>query len=169
MKGTDVDEKEFDFLKERKVSLEGIQTQGKNFRWSGEYTFDMNAAKTLKTDLNSLAEFKPKVPESYKKAPFLFLANMDPDVQLSVLGQMKPKCVMLDTMNFWIENKREQLLQAIKKANILICNDGEARELFQTPNLVQAAKKALELGVQAVIIKKGEHGSLLFGKEGFFS
>ncbi|MDO8480515.1 MAG: PfkB family carbohydrate kinase [Nanoarchaeota archaeon] len=169
VKGTDLAEKELAFLKEKGVLLEGIQTQGKNFRWSGEYTFDMNAAKTLKTELNSLAEFKPTVPLSYKEASFLFLANMDPDVQLSVLKQTRPKCVMLDTMNFWIEHKRKPLLEAIKQSNILICNDGEARELFQTPNLVQAAHKALELGVEAVIIKKGEHGSLLFGKEGFFS
>ncbi|MBS3106709.1 sugar kinase [Candidatus Woesearchaeota archaeon] len=169
VKGEDLDDKELGFLKERGVLLDGVQTKGKNFRWEGKYEYDMNVAKTLKTELNALAEFKPKVPESFKKAPFLFLANMDPAIQLSVLEQMRPKCVMLDTMDFWIEQKRRQLLEAIQKSTILICNDGEARELFRTPNLVQAAKKALELGVGAVIIKKGEHGSLLFGKEGFFS
>ena len=170
IKGTDLDDSELNFLKERTVSLEGVKTEGKNFRWSGEYEYDMGEAKTLKTELNSLADFNPDVPESYKKAKYLFLANVDPEIQLKVIESIEnPELIVIDTMNFWIENKKEKLIDAIKKANILILNDGEARQLFDTPNLIKAGKLALKMGLDAVIIKKGEHGSLLFTENEHFN
>jgi sugar/nucleoside kinase (ribokinase family) len=163
VKGEDLAITELDFLSKRRVSLEGIKSEGKNFRWSGEYIYDMNEAKTLDTELNSLAKFKPQIPEGYKKAKYLFLGNIDPDIQIEVIDSMD-KCdfIMIDTMNFWIQSKRDRLIEAIKKCNMLIINEGEARQLFETPNLVVAAKKALALGIDGVIIKKGEHGAMLF-------
>jgi len=170
IKGEDLDNSELSFLKEKGISLEGIKTQGKNFRWSGSYEFDMNEAKTLKTELNSLADFNPEVPSSFKDAKYLFVANVDPVIQQKIIGEMKnPELIVIDTMNFWIENKKNELLEAIKKADILILNDGEARQLFDTPYLVKAAKQALALGIKGVIIKKGEHGSLYFGKDEHFN
>ncbi len=130
----------------------------------------MNEAKTLKTELNSLANFSPEIPDSYKKAKYIFLANIDPEIQIEVMDSMEnPELIVMDTMNLWIEIKKDKLIEAIKKANILILNDGEARALFKTPNLVKAAKQALALGPKAVIIKKGEHGSLLFTNEEHFN
>ncbi len=170
IKGTDLKEEELSFLKERGVSLEGIKTEGSTFKWSGEYEFDMNEAKTLKTELNSLATFRPQIPQSYKEAKYLFLGNMDPQLQIEVIESVKnPELIIMDTMNFWIESQKEKVIEAIKKVDILVLNDGEARQLFETPNLIKAAKDALQLGLKAVIIKKGEHGSLLFTKEGHFN
>ncbi|MBR9699312.1 sugar kinase [Candidatus Woesearchaeota archaeon] len=170
IKGTDLADEELEFLKKKEISLEGISTKGKNFRWSGSYEFDMNEAKTLKTEINSLADFDPTVPDSYKDAKYIFLANTDPDVQIKVIEEMKnPELIVLDTMNFWIESKKEKLLEAIKKSHVLIFNEGEAKQLFDTPNLIKAGKEALKLGLKAVIIKKGEHGSLLFEEKGLFN
>ncbi|MBS3136174.1 sugar kinase [Candidatus Woesearchaeota archaeon] len=170
VKGNDLPEKDISFLKKRGVSLEGVRTEGKNFRWSGEYEFDMNEAKTLKTELNSLASFEPYIPESYKDAGFAFLANIDPEIQLKVINSLKkPEIVVIDTMNFWIESKKDKVIEAIAKSDVLILNEGEARELFKTPSLVKAAKNSLKLGIKAVIIKKGEHGSLLFTKDDHFN
>ncbi|MBD3163930.1 sugar kinase [Candidatus Woesearchaeota archaeon] len=170
VKGSDLSENRLDFLKEKGISLEGVKTEGKNFRWSGEYEFDMNEAKTLKTELNSLENFNPKVPESYKKAKYLFLANVDPEIQLKTINSMNsPELIIMDTMNLWIENKKKELLETVKKSDILILNDAEARQLFETPNLVKAGKKGLSIGPEAVIIKKGEHGSLLFTDSSVFS
>jgi ribokinase len=123
----------------------------------------MNEAKTLRTELNSLETFKPEIPEKYKNAKYIFLANIDPSLQLEVIAKIKkPELILTDTMNFWIEHKKEDLLAVIKKTDILLLNDGEARQLFKTTNLVKAANKALKLGPKAIIIKKGEHGALLF-------
>ncbi len=161
--GKDMPKEYLDLLKARGIDSEGIYFAEKSFKWTGFYEFDMNVAHTRKTELNSLADFNPNVPESYKGVKFVFLANVDPDIQIKVLKSInKPELVVLDTMNFWIGSKKERLLEAIKLADVLVINDGEARELFQTTNLVQAAKKALMLVRRAVIVKKGEHGSLLF-------
>ena len=150
-------------LKDKGISLEGIKKEGKTFRWSGFYEFDMNDAKTLRTELNSLETFKPALPDEYKKAKYVFLANLDPALQLEVLEQVKsPKFTIADTMNLWIEHKKNALLKLISKVDLLLLNDGEARQLFKTTNLVTAAKSALKLGPKYVIIKKGEHGALLF-------
>ena len=170
IKGEDLPEEKLSFLKEKGISLDGIATKGRNFRWSGEYEFDMSEAKTLKTELNSLADFNPDVPESYKKAKYVFLANVDPEIQIKIIGQLEnPELIVLDTMNFWIENKKDKLIETIKKCDILVLNDGEARQLFNTPILAKAAKDALKLGIKAVIIKKGEHGSLLFSNGDHFN
>lgn len=168
--GTDFPKQYEKLLSDRGIDLAGVARKGKNFRWSGMYEFDMNEAKTLKTELNALLEFKPVLPEQYKAAPFAFIGNIDPVLQIEVIRQLKdPRFIALDTMNFWIESKKEQLLDAISQVNLFLCNDAEARQLFETPNLVLAARKALKLGPQAVIFKKGEHGALLFTEDSHFS
>ena len=168
--GQDLPKDYEDFLKSRGISLKGVVKKGKNFRWQGYYEYDMNEAKTINTELNSLADFDPKIPEEYKKAKFVFLANIDPEIQIKVLKQVEdPKFVMIDSMNFWIEIKREKLLEAMSKADAILLNEGEARMLFKTPSLVKAGRQMLDLGVRYAIIKKGEHGSLLFSDNSSFS
>lgn len=164
--GEDFPKRYADELKKRGIGFEGVEIKGKNFRWEGFYEFDMNEAKTLRTELNSLVEFDPRLPDKYRDAKYVFLANIDPELQMKVLSQIKkPELVVMDTMNFWIEHKKEALIKMIKKSNVLVLNDAEARQLFGTVNLVKAADKALDLGPMAVIIKKGEHGALLFVRE----
>lgn len=168
--GDDFPNVHLDLLKSRNIDISGVSIGGKTFRWEGSYEYDMNDAKTLKTELGSFASFKPTVPESFKDAKYVFLANIDPELQLSVLQQIKkPKLVAMDTMNFWIQNKKEHLLNVLKKVDVLLINEAEARQLFATPSLVQAAKSAINLGLKAVIIKKGEHGALLFMEGKHFS
>ena len=168
--GKDFPQEHLELFKSKGINTEGIVTGEKTFRWRGFYEFDMNEAKTLKTELNVLESFKVKVPESYKDSKYIFLGNIDPELQLEVINSIKnPELIVMDTMNFWIQNKKEQLLKTIKKADILVFNDGEARELFNTPNLVKAANQALKLVSKAVIIKKGEHGALLFNGSQHFS
>ncbi len=155
---------------EKKMDLQGVERKGQTFRWTGLYEYDMNEAKTLRTELNSLTEFNPVLPVQYRDAAYVFLGNTDPDVQLKALSQLRsPELIVMDTMNLWIEHKKEKLLEMIGKTDVLLLNDGEARQLFQTVNLVKAANAALKLGPKAVIIKKGEHGSLLFTKDSHFS
>ncbi len=167
--GDDFPKDHEELLKSRNICLLGVDKKGKTFRWHGKYE-DINEAKTLKTELNVLLEFEGKVPIEYQDARFIFLGNLDPELQLKVLEQIKnPKLVVMDTMNLWIETKKEKLLEVIKKANILLINDGEAKLLFNTSNLVKAAKQALQLGPHAVIIKKGEHGALMFTKDSHFN
>jgi len=168
--GHDFPEEYMGLLKKRGIDLGGVQISDKTFHWEGFYEYDMNEAKTKKTELNSLAGFKIKVPEKHKDVKYAFLGNIDPDLQLDALSQLKnPEFVVLDTMNFWISSKKDSLLKAIGMANVLLLNDGEARQLFKTASLVKAANDALKLGPGAVIIKKGEHGALLFTKEKHFS
>jgi ribokinase len=168
--GKDFPNQHMEFLKEKGIDTEGIAIGDKTFRWQGFYEFDMNEAKTLKTELNVLKSYKVTIPEHYKEAKYAFLGNIDPDLQLDVIGALKkPELIIMDTMNFWIEHKKDKVLEAIKKSDILVLNDGEARQLFDTPNLVKAANKALKLNCKAVIIKKGEHGALLFTKDNHFS
>lgn len=161
--GKDFPKEHIKFLNQRGIDTKGIILGEKTFRWKGYYEFDMNEAKTLKTELNSLESYKVKIPEEYKSSKYIFLANIDPELQLEVINSAKkPELIVMDTMNFWIEHKKEQLIEAIKKADILVLNDGEARQLFNTPSLVKAANAALKMVSKAVIIKKGEHGALLF-------
>ena len=168
--GKDFPDKHIKFLNDKGINTEGIIFGDKTFKWQGSYEFDMNEAKTLKTELNSLESYKVEIPDDYKDAKYIFLANIDPELQLDVVNAMKkPELVVMDTMNFWIEHKREQVLKTIEKADILVLNDAEARQLFDTPNLVKAAKEALKLSTKAVIIKKGEHGALLFTGKSHFS
>ncbi len=170
--GSDFPEKHLQLLQQRGIDTSGIavDNNGRTFRWEGYYEYDMNEAKTVKTELGVFASFKPRLPESHRNAEYAFLANIDPELQLEVLKQVKkPKLVFLDTMNYWIQNKKRQLLDVIKKVDILLLNDSEARQLFETPNLVKAAAAALELGPKHIIIKKGEHGALLFSNGSHFS
>ena len=150
-------------LEKRGIDLQGLKVEkGKTFRWDGFYEFDMNQAHSIRTDLNVYASFKPKVPATYRSSPFLFLANIDPDLQKSVLSQMKkPRFIMMDTMNFWIQNKRDSLLDILKKVDLVLMNDGEVRELTGIPGLIKAGRKLLSMGVKMLVIKKGEHGALL--------
>ncbi len=168
--GTDFPQECLNLIKKRNIDVEGLKVDDKTFHWEGFYEYDMNEAKTKKTELNSLEHFKVEVPEKYKNIKYIFLANIDPELQLETLKQMnKPGFVVMDTMNFWIDSKRKQLIDVIKKTDVLLLNDGEARQLFKTVNLVKAANKALSLGPNAVIIKKGEHGALLFTKGSHFN
>ncbi len=168
--GKDFPKGHIEFLNGRGIDTRGIILGEKTFRWQGFYEFDMNEAKTLRTELNALESYKVKVPEEYKDAKYVFLANIDPELQLDAINSIKnPDLIVMDTMNFWIEHKRGQLLKAIDKADILVLNDGEARQLFKTPNLVKAANAAMKLHTKAVIIKKGEHGALLFCDNKHFS
>lgn len=168
--GEDFPNEHIEFVKSRGVDVEGLKIEGKTFRWEGSYEYDMNEAKTHKTELNSFETFKPVLPESYRNAKYLFLANINPELQLEVLQQVKkPKLILLDSMNLWIDIKKDKLIEVIKKVDVLLLNEGEARQLFGTPNLVKAASEALHLGPKHVIFKKGEHGALLFSKGSYFS
>jgi len=168
--GNDFPEDYLELLRKKSIDLAGLKVTGKTFHWDGFYEYDMSEAKTRKTELNSLENFSADVPQQYKDIKYVFLANIDPEQQLAVLRQMnKPDFVVLDTMNFWISSKKNSVLEAIKKIDVLLLNDGEARQLFSTVNLVNAASQALNLGPKAVIIKKGEHGALLFTKNRHFS
>lgn len=171
--GGDFPQKELDILTARNVVLEGVQIKKdeKTFFWSGRYHMDMNSRDTLVTELNVLADFKPVVPESYQDCEFLMLGNLAPSVQLSVINQLKnkPKLVVLDTMNFWMDIALEDLKAVLQKVDVLMVNDSEARQLSGDYSLVRAAQKISEMGPKYVIIKKGEHGALLFYENKVFS
>jgi hypothetical protein len=165
--GKDFPQKHIDFLKKRKnIGLEGLEIkEGKTFRWKASYACDINNPETLDTQLNVFAEFKPFIPESYKKSAYLFLANIDPDLQYNILGQIpRPKVIACDSMNYWIKTKPESLKRLLKKVDIYFVNDSEARLLTGQDNLLKAAKEILSLGPEIVIIKKGEHGVLFSSK-----
>ncbi|OGS46666.1 MAG: sugar kinase [Elusimicrobia bacterium RIFOXYD2_FULL_34_15] len=169
--GNDFPKEHIKLLESRKINTEGLQTvKGNTFRWSGCYENDMNEAKTLSTCLNVFETFKPEIPESYKNIEYVFLANIDPDLQMEVLSQMKkPKLIAADSMNLWIKIKKPSLTKLLSKIDILIINDGEARLFTEQPSLIKAGKIILDYGLKYVVIKKGEHGSLLFSKDGFFA
>jgi sugar/nucleoside kinase (ribokinase family) len=157
-------------LAERGVDISGLErVHGESFRWRGRYRHDLNSAETLETRLGVFAEFHPKIPTSFRRAPYVFLANIDPKVQLEVLGQVTaPRFVACDTMNFWIENRRHDLMTVLSRVDLIALNDGEARQLTGKTNLVHAARWILDQGPRYVIIKKGEHGALLFSRESVF-
>lgn len=169
--GKDFPAKYIDMLSERNICTKGLQVlDGRTFRWHGLYEYDMNFAHTLKTEMNVLGSFSPKLPEEYKKAQYLFLANIDPGLQMDILGQMNDlRLSVMDTMNFWISGKRDELMEVMKNVDIVLLNDAEARQLFSSTNLVSIGKKMLGLGLKAAVIKKGEHGVLLFTENGIFS
>jgi len=168
--GSDLPPKYLALMKKGGLDIEGISRDKKTFRWSGLYEFDMSEAETLKTELNALAKFNPDVPKKYRRAKFLFLANTDPTVQLKTLNQMENHpLVLTDTMNYWIKHKRKILEKVIARSDIVLLNDGEARQFAGDFNLVKAAKKVLNLGAKHVIVKKGEHGALLFSPKSHFS
>ncbi len=168
--GDDFPEEHIRFLSGRGINLEGLERRpGKTFRWRGEYSYQLNEAQTLETHLNVLETFRPKIPSQFTTPRTLFLGNIDPELQLDVLQKVtRPTIVALDTMNFWIDSKRDALWKVLEKIDILIINDGEARALGQDPNLVQVAKTILSRGPKTVIIKRGEYGVLMFHKKGIF-
>jgi sugar/nucleoside kinase (ribokinase family) len=171
--GNDFPKEHIELLKRKKIDLSGLEINKneKTFFWKGEYGFDMNSPETLETQLNAFEKFVPIVPEKYKNAQYLFLGNISPKLQVQVLNQMKrkPKLVVSDTMNYYIQKNREDVLEVIKKADIGLMNDSEARMLFGTTNLIKACKKILELDSKWAIIKKGEHGAIFMTKKSFFS
>lgn len=157
-------------LTSHKIDLTGVRVGEKTFRWSGRYDGDMSQATTLKTELNALEGFNPRVPTAYRKAEYLFLANIDPVIQLKVIEQMDNlKFVVLDTMNYWIESHFQNLFKVIERADLMVLNDAEAKSIIKTENLIIAGKKLLSMGPDYVIIKKGEHGALLFSRKSHFS
>lgn len=169
--GKDFPEAYRKILEERHIDLSHLETiQGKTFHWKGKYEADMNSAITLRTDLNVLLDFKPKI--RFERIPeFVFLANIDPDLQLSVLDQVRGstlKFVACDTMNFWIQNKLEAVKRVLARVHAVFMNDGEARQLTGEVNLIKAAQHIHNLGPEFVIIKKGEHGALLYSRDGVF-
>jgi sugar/nucleoside kinase (ribokinase family) len=157
-------------LKERGVDMSGLETmEGNSFRWRGRYRHDLNAAETLETQLGVFSHFRPKIPAQFRQVPFVFLANIDPRLQLDVLRQVeKPKLVACDTMNFWIESRRPELLELLKHVDLVTLNDGEARQLTEQANLVKAARWILQRGPSHVVIKKGEHGAFMFTASSVF-
>lgn len=170
--GGDFPQEELDALTERGVELEGVQIKKdeKSFFWSGKYHMDMNTRDTLETQLNVLGDFDPIVPESYQDCEFLMLGNLAPMVQMSVIDQLKnrPKLIVMDTMNFWMEIALDDLKKVLAKVDVLMVNDSEARELSHEYSLVKAAKKIMAMGPRYLIIKKGEHGALLFNESEVF-
>jgi sugar/nucleoside kinase (ribokinase family) len=158
-------------LRKRNIDLTGLRTaRGRTFRWTGEYGYDLNEAKTLDTQLNVLAEFRPVLGDALRRVPFLFLANIDPALQLDVLRQMaeRPRLVALDTMNFWIQGKREALLRVLKEVDVVTINDAEARQLAGEPNLVRAARAISGMGPKTVVVKRGEYGAMMVANGAFF-
>src|SRR3954469_24686974 len=162
--GSDYPVDKLEPLKKRGVDFAGLErAQGRSFRWRGRYRHDLNAAETLETHLGVFSNFSPKIPAQFRNAPYVFLGNIDPRLQLDVLTQVaKPKLVACDTMNFWIESRRPVLLALLERVDVITLNDAEARQLTEEFNLVKAARWIMERGPKLVIIKKGEHGAFMF-------
>lgn len=170
--GGDFDMEELGFLKTRGVDLSGLRTEkeGKTFHWQGRYGYDLNDAQTLATHLNVFAHFNPTLPENFCKAPYVFLANIDPELQQKVLAQVsKPKLVAMDTMNYWIEGKPQALKKTLAKVDILLINETEARQLANEYNLIKAFKKIRQWGPKILVVKQGEYGAMLFTDDFIFS
>lgn len=169
--GTDFPREDLAEMEARHIDCTGVEVaQGKSFRWSGRYEADWNTRHTLDTQLNVFADFDPKVPAAFRDAHYVFLANAEPAIQMKALEQMRrPKLVVADTMNLWIDVKRDDLLALLGKVDGLVLNDEEARMLTDERNLFHAARKVLELGPRFVILKKGEHGAFLFGEDVHFA
>ena len=171
--GDDFRERHIELMRSRGVDVSGLQRQkGETFRWAGEYySADLNARNTLDTQLNVFADFSPKLSAEQRRSPYLFLANIDPELQLDVLDQMeqRPDLVALDSMNFWIDGKRKALNRIVGEADVLFMDEGEARDYAQEGNLVTAARRIMSMGPSAVVIKRGEHGVLVFSADTVFS
>jgi sugar/nucleoside kinase (ribokinase family) len=168
--GRDFPAKYFSLFKKKGINTLGLTVAaGKTFHWSGEYSWDFNTAKTISTCLNVFGNFNPQIPKEYKKSDYLFLANIDPDIQNAVLKQVpNSKFIACDTMNHWIASKRSALIRFLKKVDLLFLNDAEARQLSGEKSLVKAAKVIFKFGPKRIIIKKGEHGALLFYRDSVF-
>ena len=168
--GDDYPMERLDFLVEREADLSGIErASGESFFWAGRYSYDLNSRETLETRLGVFADFKPRIPDTFRDSRFVFLGNIDPVLQLDVLDQVRsPQVVACDTMNYWIEGSRDALLELLRRVDILMLNDAEARELADDHNLLRAARWIQERGPEFVVVKKGEHGAILFGPEWVF-
>jgi sugar/nucleoside kinase (ribokinase family) len=169
--GEDFPEEHVRFLAARGVDLSGlVRRPGRTFRWKGRYEFDLNTAHTLDTQLNVFADFRPELPAAHRDSEYVFLGNIDPDLQRAVLDQVRaPRFVACDTMNFWISSKRESLLKTLRRVDMLFVNDAEARQLAEEHNVVKAARRILSFGPRAVVVKRGEHGALFFSGEEVFA
>jgi len=169
--GEDFPDEHLQFLRSREIDLQGLQRiPGKTFHWSGRYGYDLNEAQTLDTQLNVLLEFKPELPAAYRTTDVLFLANIDPDLQLQVLDQVeKPGLTACDSMNFWISSKPEALKEVMKRVDIVVINEGEARMLTGEANLVKAARQIIALGCKRLVVKRGEYGVLMFANDTVFA
>jgi sugar/nucleoside kinase (ribokinase family) len=169
--GADFPEKHVSFLSGRGIDVAGLERRaGRTFRWKGRYEFDLNQAHTLDTQLNVFADFKPELPDAYRASDYVFLGNIDPDLQRRVLDQVRsPRFVACDTMNFWIESKRESLLKTLHRVDLLFVNDAEARQLAGEHNVVQAARRILSFGPRALVVKRGEYGALFFTGDHVFA
>ncbi len=168
--GNDFPKEHIEFLESHNINLDGVKREeGETFRWVGHYGYDLSEAKTLETHLNVFETFNPVLPEHYKDIDIVFLANIDPKIQYAVLQQVeKPKLVACDTMNFWIENKPEELKKLLPRVDILMINDAETRELAGEPIIVKAARQIMSMGPKILIVKRGEYGALMFSEEGIF-
>src|SRR5215210_6453997 len=168
--GSDYPMEKLEPLVARGVDLRGVErAEGESFRWRGRYRHDLNSAETLETRLGVFSHFRPKIPEQFRRAPFVFLGNIDPRLQLEVLRQVdRPKLVACDTMNFWIESRRSDLLELMSHVDLVMLNDAEARQLTEESNLVKAARWIMKRGPRHVIIKKGEHGAFMFTESSVF-
>jgi sugar/nucleoside kinase (ribokinase family) len=169
--GTDFPEKYLALYRKHGIDLDGLQiADGKTFRWSGEYEWDLNKRRTLSVELNVFETFQPTLPDAYKGTPYVFLANISPQLQMHVLTQVvAPKFIVADTMDLWIETQRDALSDLLRKVDCLVLNESEARELTKQTSLIKAGRLLLKMGPKYVVIKKGEHGSILFGNDFFFS
>lgn len=170
--GNDFADEDINLLKSRDIDLKGLQVDesGKTFFWKGKYHYDLNTRDTLDTQLNVFEHFKPVIPEAYTDSKFVALGNIQPDLQTEVLEQVNdPDFVLMDTMNFWIEGALDDLKMTLEQVDMLVINDSEARELAEEPNLIKAAEKVMAMGPESLIIKKGEHGALLFTENEYFA
>jgi len=169
--GDDFSEKAMAAFRDRPIDLEGLErTAGKTFHWQGKYSYDLNARETVCTDLNVFEFFKPRIPDRYRRSEHVFLGNIDPVLQRQVLDQVeRPRLVACDTMNFWISGQPEELRRTLAAVDILLINDAEARQLSGEWNVVKAARAIRALGPRTLVIKKGEHGVLMFSEEGSFA
>ncbi len=168
--GKDFPKETIEFFKKRQIDLQGLEVKpGKTFHWEARYGLDPNERTTLKTEMNVFKNFRPKLPPEYRSADFVFLANIDPDLQEDILSQVqKPKLVAMDTINLWIETKTDSVLRVLEKVNIFFANEEEIKMLTREINLIKAGKKVLERGPSIVAIKKGEHGALVMGRNFVF-
>jgi len=169
--GEDFPEEHVSFLKSREIDLQGLQRiSGKTFHWSGKYGYDLNEAQTLDTQLNVLLDFKPELPADYRTTDVLFLANIDPELQLQVLDQVEtPRLTACDSMNFWISSKPEALKEVMRRVDIVVINEGEARMLTGEANLVKAARQMINQGCKRLVVKRGEYGVLMFTADTVFA
>jgi sugar/nucleoside kinase (ribokinase family) len=169
--GKDFGNSHVEVFRKHNIDTDGLSVaEGRTFRWAGEYSFDLNDRKTLDTQLNVFEKFDPVIPESYRSSEYVFLGNIDPELQYNVLQQIRnPRVIACDTMNFWIEGKLDSLKRTLSKVDILVINDSETRELARLSNLVKAANKIMELGPKTLIVKRGENGVLMFRGKTIFA